>query len=160
LLWQLYRNERNSLDETSSVYVLTVGRLLWLWIGLIPFLFSVEAGLFFLIIALLSHSILAAIASTGWGSWIRDLVSQYRLGSFFSRRMALATALGIPLSLGAGFYIDYWKRLFPAYELYGYSILFFLGCLAGIVGVYYISTIGVSLLISLQNVNSPGLFDG
>jgi len=137
----IYLVEKIRNRRAISVYILAVARLFWILIGLIPFLFSVKAGLVFLIIALLSHSILAAIANTGWGSWMRDLVPQYRLGSFFSRRMALATALGIPFSLGAGFYIDYWKRLFPAYELYGYSILFFLGCLAGIVGVYYISTI-------------------
>ena len=45
-----------------------------------------------------------------------------QLGAFFSKRMSLAKALGIPLSLVAAFYLDYWKKVFPAFELYGYSI--------------------------------------
>jgi MFS family permease len=138
----IYLVEKIRNRRAICVYMLTPARLFWLLIGLIPFLFSIEAGLIILIIALLIRSSLVAIGSTGWSSWMRDLVPQGQLGSFFSKRMTLATALGIPLSLAAGFYIDYWKRLFPtSYELYGYSALFFLGCLAGILGIYVISTI-------------------
>jgi MFS family permease len=72
---------------------------------------------------------------------MRDLIPQDRLGAFFSKRMSLSTALGIPISLAAGFYIDYWKKSYPDFESYGYSILFFFGFLAGMLGVYYLSTI-------------------
>lgn len=72
---------------------------------------------------------------------MRDLLPQDRLGSFFSKRMSLSTGLGIPLSLAAAFYIDYWKREFPSLELHGYSILFMAGIVAGMIGVYFISTI-------------------
>jgi hypothetical protein len=72
---------------------------------------------------------------------MRDLVPQERLGAFFSKRMSLTTALGIPLSLAAGLFLDYWKGLFPSYELYGYSLLFFLGFVAGMLDAYYVSTI-------------------
>jgi len=72
---------------------------------------------------------------------MRDLVPQDRLGSFFSKRMRLSTGLGVVLSLAAAFYIDYWKKAFPNVELYGYSIMFAAGSIAGLVGVYFISTI-------------------
>jgi len=72
---------------------------------------------------------------------MRDLVPQDQLGAFFSRRMRLATGLGIVLYLGAGFYIDFVRKLFPRLELYAYSTLFLLGFLAAMLGVYFISTI-------------------
>lgn len=137
----IYLVEKIRNRKWISVYSLTVARLFWFLIGLIPFLFSVKAGLVAFTIALLARSSLVAIGSTSWNSWMRDLVPKSQLGSFFSKRMSLATALGIPLSLVAAFYLDYWKRVFPASELYGYSILFFSGCLIGLFGIRYISMI-------------------
>jgi hypothetical protein len=135
-LVEKYRNRRSITMYTSAL-----SRIFWLLIALIPFLFSIEVGLIFLIAALLLNSAIASISGCSWNSWMRDLVPQNQLGSFFSKRMRLATGLGIILSLIAGFYIDYWSDLFPDHELYGYSILFFFGFLAGMLGVYFISTI-------------------
>jgi MFS family permease len=137
----IYLVEKYRIRRAITVYATASSRIFWLVIALIPFLFSIEAGLTFLMVALLLYAAFGAIGSSSWNPWMRDLVPQDRLGAFFSKRMSLAARLGIPLSLAAGFYIDYWKKLFPAYELYGYSILFFLGFLAGMLGVYFISTI-------------------
>lgn len=137
----IYLIERYRVRRAITVYATASSRMFWLAIALIPFLFSIEAGLAFLIVALFLYAAFGAIGGSSWNSWMRDLVPEDRLGSFFSKRMSLATGLGIPLSLAAGFYIDYWKKLFPDYELYGYSILFFFGFLAGMLGVYFISTI-------------------
>jgi len=137
----IYLVEKIRNRKLISVYSLTVARLFWLLIGLIPFLFSVKAGLVAFTIAFLVRSSLVAIGSTSWNSWMRDLVPKNQLGTFFSKRMSLATGLGIPLSLVAAFYLDCWKKVFPAFELYGYSILFFSGCLIGLLGIRYISMI-------------------
>jgi MFS family permease len=131
-----YRNRR-----AISMYASAVSRMFLLLIALIPFLFSIETGLIFLIAMLLLHLSFSAIGGCSWNSWMRDLVPEDRLGSFFSKRMSLSMAISIPLSLGAGFYIDYWEKIFPEYELYSYAILFFFGFLAGMLGVYFISTI-------------------
>jgi len=116
-------------------------RIFWLFIALIPFFLSPGAGLVFLLVAVLLHSSLSAVTNCSWNSWMRDLVPQDQLGSFFSKRMRLMTGLGIVLSLTAGFYIDYWKKLFPTNELYAYSILFSTGFLVGMLGVYFMATI-------------------
>ena len=137
----IYLVEKIRNRRTISVYVLSVARLFWIFVGLIPFLFSLEVGLTFLLTALLILSCLVAVGSTSWSSWMRDLVPQDQLGSFFSKRMSLATALGIPVSLAAAFYLDYWKKMFPSYEVHSYSVLFFLGCVAGMLGIYFISKI-------------------
>lgn len=137
----IYLIEKYRVRRAICVTATTSSRIFWLVIALIPFLFSIEAGLTFLIVALFLHAAFGAVGGSSWNSWMHDLVPQDRLGTFFSKRMSLAMTLGIPLSLAAGFYIDYWKKLFPDYELYGYSILFFFGFLAGMLGVYFISTI-------------------
>jgi len=116
-------------------------RMFWLLIALSPLMLPLEAGLKLLIIAILLSGAFGAVSNISWNSWMRDLVPQDRLGSFYSKRMSLSIGLSIPLGLGAGLYIDYWKKLYPNYEIYGYSMLFFLGFLAGMLGVYFISTI-------------------
>ena len=133
--------ERMESRKKISVFASILSRLSWLLIALIPFAFSLEAGLIVLLTAIALNSSFAAVSNCSWNSWMRDLIPQDSLGSFFSRRMFLATVLGIVLSLGASFYIDYGKKLFPEHELYIYAVLFFLGCVAGMIGVYFISTI-------------------
>jgi MFS family permease len=80
------------------------------------------------IVAMILFAGLGAVAGTSWNSWMRDLIPEKILGSFFARRMMLATALGIVLTLLAGFFVDFWKGRFPDDQLYGYSILFLLVC--------------------------------
>ncbi len=137
----IYIVEKYRIRRAICVYSTALSRIFWLVIALIPFLFSIETGLTVLIIALFLHSALGGIGVCGWNSWMRDLVPHDRLGSFFSKRMSLAAIVGSILSLAAAFYIDRWKNVFPEYELYGYSALFFVGFLAGMLGVYFISTI-------------------
>jgi len=146
----IYLVEKYRARRAISVYASALSRIFWLLIALIPFLFSIKAGLTFLVIAILLNAIFAAVSTCSWNSWMRDLLPQERLGSFFSKRMSLATGLGIPLSLAAGIYLDYWKKLLPNYELYGYSVLFFLGFLAGMLGVYFISTIPELRMTSIE----------
>ena len=110
-------------------------------IALLPFLFSRESGPAVLFWALFSNAGFAAISSAAWNPWMRDLVPQDRLGSFFGRRMSLAIAVGIAVSLAAGWYLDAWSKWFPGREVYGYSPIYFGGFLAGIVAVYFLFTI-------------------
>ncbi|HIE32119.1 MAG TPA: MFS transporter, partial [Methanosarcinales archaeon] len=136
----VYLIEKYRVRRAICVYATFLSRILWLIIALIPVLFF-EAGLAVLIAALLLYAILGAVGGTSWNSWMRDLVPQDSLGAFFAKRMGMATALGIVISMAAAFYIDYWETIFPDYELYSYSILFFFGFLAGMLGVYFVSTI-------------------
>jgi len=127
-----------------------VNRLFWLSVAFIPFFFSGTAGLMFLVVAMIIYSVIAAVSNCSWNSWMRDLVPQDQLGSFFSKRMGVSTGLGIVLGLAGAFYIDSWKRAFPDLELHGFSILFAGGVLAGIIGVYYITTIPEPKMASVK----------
>jgi MFS family permease len=122
-----------------AVVTATISRTMWLGIAAIPFFVPSKLGLTVLVIVLLARSIVVPFTSVAWNSWMRDLIPPDRLGSFFARRMRLSVGTGMMLSLGAGFFIDRWKGLFPNLGLQGYSILFFLASLAGLLGVYFIS---------------------
>jgi MFS family permease len=84
-------------------------------------------------------SAFGAISGCSWNSWMRDLIPQNVLGSFFSKRMRIATAVGIVLNIAAAVYLDSWKKYRPELELQGYSILFLLGVGVGVLGVYYLA---------------------
>jgi MFS family permease len=116
-----------------------ISRLFWIPIILIPFLLSPEQGVLALILAIGLYASFSAVSHCGWNSWIRDLIPQDRLGTFFSRRMTLSTGLALIISLAAGFFIDYWGASFPDSATEGYSILFFLGLLGGVVGIFFLA---------------------
>ncbi len=137
----IYLVERIRNRKAISFTASGVNRAFWLSVAFIPFLFSAPSGLSFLVVAMIIYSVISAVSNCSWNSWMRDLVPEDQLGSFFSKRMGVSTGFGIVLSLAAAFYIDYWKRAFPDHELHGYSILFAVGVLAGMIGLYYISTI-------------------
>jgi len=114
-------------------------RLFWLVIVAIPFLFSPQIGLLTLIVAITLYSAFSAVSHCGWNSWMRDLIPQELLGSFFARRLALSTGIALTISLFAAFFIDIWGVRFPDVSIYAYSILFFLGFLGGMVGIYFLA---------------------
>ena len=121
------------------VIAAALSRLCWLIIALIPFLFGAKIGLAILLGSMIVASALGAVSGCSWNSWMRDLIPQSILGSFFSKRMRLATGVGIVLSIAAAFYLDLWKKLLPEYEIQGYSILFLAGLVAGAIGLYFLA---------------------
>ena len=137
-----------------SMSASALSRTSWFFIALIPLLFPMEMGLKLIFVAISFNAVFSAISNSSWNSWMRDLIPEDRLGSFYSRRMMLASILGIPLSLAAAFYLDQWKRLFPNHEIYAYSILFSLGFFAGMIGVYFISTIPEPRMASVEEKTS------
>jgi len=129
------------IRNRRAIVLLTAGlsRICWLLIALIPFLFIEQIGLAVLLGAMIAASAFGAMSGCSWNSWMRDLIPQNMLGSFFSRRMRIATGVGIALSLIAASYLDLWKKLLPKYEIQAYSILFLLGFAAGALGVYFLA---------------------
>lgn len=123
-----------------------VARLFWLVIALIPFLFGPAAAVPVLIAALVLYGSVSAISHCSWNSWIRDLVPEEILGSFFSRRMSLSLALGIVLSLAAGVLIDFVQRNTAFPPLTAYSVIFVGGFVAGLFGIWYMSRIPEPLM--------------
>jgi len=104
-------------------------QLLWFPIALIPlFVVTPSQGAIILLVGLMAiRGILNAVCSAAWNGWIRDLVPQQVLGRFFSRRLAYATMAGIFFSLGAAFFVDFWRGNAPVEDVvigYTYVLLF------------------------------------
>lgn len=137
----IYLIDKLQNRRAVCVYASFLSRIFLLAIASTPFLMPTHLALRLLAGALLLHAAFAAIGGASWNSWMRDLVPENQLGSFFSKRMAITTGLGILISFLAAVYIDLWKKALPAYELYSYSILLLVACIAGLIGVYFVSTI-------------------
>ncbi|WP_342679574.1 MFS transporter [Methanofollis sp. UBA420] len=125
---------RRRLTVTASF----LARSFWVVIAAIPFVVPPSTAVWALVGAMCCYSILSGISHCAWNSWIHDLLPQTEIGDFFSRRMRLSTILAIILSLAAAFFIDFWKTETGG-ELTAYSVLFFGGYIAGMVGVYLLS---------------------
>lgn len=134
----------------------TIMRLCWVFIILIPFFFFGRIALIILLGSLIFASCFNALAACSWNSWMSDLVPKSIMGEFFSRRMRVSVGFGIIISLLASFFIDYWEKSFPAYGLYGYSILFSIGLTAGLIGIYFITKIPEPRMVLNRKKN--GLF--
>ena len=128
------RNRRAIVVITAAL-----SRICWLLIALIPFVFGAKIGLVVLVGSMITASALGAVSGCSWNSWMRDLIPQETLGSFFSKRMRFATGVGIVLSIAAAVYLDFWRKVLPDHELEGYSLLFFSGLIAGAIGVYFLA---------------------
>ena len=122
-----------------AVVAATLSRLCWLLIAISPFIFPAKIAIAVLLILLIAVSAFGAVSGCSWNSWMRDLIPQEILGSFFSKRMRIATGVGIVLSMAAAGFLDYWKKLFAQQEIGGYSILFLVGFAAGMLGVYFLA---------------------
>nr|MBN2276978.1 MFS transporter [candidate division Zixibacteria bacterium] len=134
-----------------SFHVTLVSRLFLLVIALIPFLFSGKIALAVLVLALSLNTSIGAVSLCSWNSWMRDLIPQDRLGTFFSRRMSLSMGLGVILSLAAAAYIDYWSSILPDHGIYAYSLLFAMAWIFGLMDTYFITRIPEPKMLTRPN---------
>lgn len=122
-----------------TVVAAGLSRLCWLVIALSPFLFPAKAAIAVLLVLLIAVSAFGAVSGCSWNSWMRDVIPENVMGSFFSKRMRISTAVGIVLSVLAALYLDVWKKQFIEQELAGYSVLFLLGFAAGVIGLFFLA---------------------
>jgi MFS family permease len=116
-----------------------LSRLCWLIIALSPFIFPAKTAIGVLLVLLIAVSAFGAMSGCSWNSWMRDLIPENIMGSFFSRRMRIATGVGIGVSIVAAVFLDFWKGRFAEQELAGYSVLFFVGFAAGLTGLLFLA---------------------
>ena len=137
--------ERLKMRKALSVATWMGAQATWIPIALIPFFFgglsapSISALLGFVAL----RSLLAAARNANYNSWVRDLVPGDRLGSFFSRRLTLATLASVVFGLSASFFVDYWKSQNPGdAQVYGYTIALLAGAIfLGIAGPVFLSLV-------------------
>jgi MFS family permease len=135
-IWLVQRyNNRRAVAVISSF----LGRFPMLFAGFLPFLFSTALGLKLLLAILFVHYFFGSLAGASWNAWVKDLIPEKRLGSFFSNRTKLVTILSAVLGLAISFLIDFIKVHDAGYLTFAYYAIFFSGGLIGLIGVYWLS---------------------
>ena len=137
----VYLVEQLRVRRPISVYSAFISRTSLLFVALIPFFISDDWRISAVIFLLVVKGSFGAVSQCAWSSWMRDLVPRADRGTIYAKRMSLATGLGMSAALAAGFYIDWAKVEFPAYQTYSYSLLFFVAFLAGMYNVRVIAGI-------------------
>ncbi len=137
----VYLIERIKLRRPITFFACFASRTCLLFIGLAPFVFPPETVLSVLIGGLIAYGIFAAMGTCAWNAWMRDLIPHPQLGQFNARRLTVATFFGTVLTLGAGYFLDRFTQLYPQQEVFGYSALFVLAFLVGMIDEYFIATV-------------------
>ena len=116
-----------------------ISRIFWLVIIVLPWLIPADYRITVFVICLFCHYGLGTIAGCGYNSWMRDLIPQSIMGDYFGKRTAISTAVGVILTLIAGFAVEWLKRTYS--DSLAYVLIFLGGVIAGLTGVYFLSRI-------------------
>ncbi len=131
-IWLVRRfNNRRAIAVICS----TLARTPLLIIASLPLLFN-TASIDLLIFFLFFFYFFGSISGPAWNSWMKDLVPEDSLGTYFARRASYAQTLNAVLSLLMALGVDFVKKRYPQYELFTYAFMFLAAGLFGIYGVY------------------------
>jgi MFS family permease len=137
-IWLVRRfNNRRAVTVIASL----CARLPLIIIGILPFVLNTSGTINLLIFFLFFHYLFGSIAGPSWNAWMKDLVPERSLGSYFSRRSSYTQALNVILSLMLAFIVDYIKSHYPSREIDAYGIMFIVGGIVGIIGALILSRV-------------------
>jgi MFS family permease len=134
-----------------TVYSSLLARIPLLLVSVLPFLYSPSTSLNLLLTFLFFHYFFGAISGCSWTSWMKDLVPEQRLGSYFANRSRKIQILSVLLSLFTAFALDYVKVNNPSFEMKSYAIMFLIGGLCGLYGVYVLTKVPEPKIIQVKN---------
>lgn len=129
-----YRNRR-----AIAVVCALLARFPLLVIGALPLIFSSATTVQVLIFFLFFFYLFGSIAGPTWNSWMKDLVPENKLGSYFSHRGRLTQSLNVILSLLIALLLDFVKKNYPDATLTTYACMFIAGGIIGICSAYFLS---------------------
>lgn len=127
--------ERSRRRKHVALVSSAIGRLLWIPIAFVPWMFpdpSTTRTVVFLALVI-SSFFFQSISACAYASWMRDLIPLETMGRFFGRRLALSTGAGALVALGAGFGLDRAKAMLGPVDAYIPVLL--LGAAIGILGL-------------------------
>ena len=128
--------ERTGLRKAAVVLSSFSSRLFWPLIAAIPWLLPQSWWISMFLLCLLLFFGLGSISNLAFNSWMQDFVPTEIRGDYFGKRMAIATIVGIVVSLLAAGGVDLLKSRFPGVGVY--SVFFLIGSGAGFAGVYFL----------------------
>ena len=122
--------------KTITVITSAFGRLLWIGIALIPYLFK-ESPLAFVLCFYFLSRFVGYLSDPSWTSLVADVVPAKTRGEFFGIRYRLIGIASTVAFVLGGLYLD----IFPKGDLFGFSSLFAAGIAVGLASVYMMSRI-------------------
>lgn len=134
-IWLVRRfNNRRAI----AVYCAFLARIPLIIIGVSVLWFS-NGTLNLLIFFLFFYYFFGSIAGPSWNSWMKDMVPENMLGSYFSRRSRYTQTLNVVLSIILALVLDFIKERYKQYELTTYAIFFIIAGVIGVTGGYILS---------------------
>lgn len=127
--------DRIGLRKLISVVFVTLSRLSLVAAALTPFLVAEHLRVNLFVVFMIVFFLGGAFSGCSWGSMLKDIIPQGRLGSILASKLAAATAVGASLSIVAGFSIDGLTDLIgDAGKSYG--IIFLIAAAIGLFGAF------------------------
>src|SRR4051812_23289249 len=99
-------NNRRAVAVTCAF----LARFPLLIIGSLPLIFSSATTIQVLLFFLFFYYFFGSIAGPSWNSWMKDLVPEKMLGTYFSHRSRLTQILNVIMSLSIAFMLDFVKK--------------------------------------------------
>jgi MFS family permease len=131
-----YNNRRG-----IAVFCSVLARVPLLIIGLLVLFWSEGSSINLLLFFLFFYYMFGAIAGPSWNAWMKDLIPEQSLGSYFAKRSSYMQMLNMGFSLFLALIIDYVKRGQPERELATYAVLLSLAGIVGLVGAFILSIV-------------------
>ncbi|NML22034.1 MFS transporter [Pseudoflavitalea sp. G-6-1-2] len=134
-IWLVRRyNNRRAISVICSL----LARVPLIIIGILPLvagITTIQPVIFFLFF----YYLFASIAGPSWNAWMKDLVPEQLLGTYFAKRARNMQLLNVLLSISLAFFIDHIKDHFASYELMVYAVMFVVAGSVGVIGALVLS---------------------
>jgi MFS family permease len=130
-------NNRRAIVVICSLFA----RIPLLIIGSIAFFSGSNASVRFLIFFLFFYYLFGSIAGPTWNAWMKDLVPEKSLGSYFARRSSYTQMTNVVISLLLAFVVDFIKKHYVGLELETYALMFIAGGIFGITGSFLLANV-------------------
>jgi len=133
--------ERTGLRKHQFLFCMTVSRAMWLLLPLIPLLLPVPSLLAVtaMLVVLGISSLMAALGTPAWYTWMGDLIPRRIRGRYMARRSRLCSPIQIVTVISLGILLDNVTAKDAPETLLGQPVLMVTACIvfvvAGIFGV-------------------------
>ncbi|NUM56162.1 MAG: MFS transporter [Candidatus Hydrogenedentes bacterium] len=130
--------ERYRKRKLLTLYAAAVSRMTWFFIALAPWVVPREYWIPSFLVLLFVHFATGNLTNCAWNSWVRDLVPTPVFGTFFAKRMALATFIGAVLSVAGAIAVDMGKQHYGS-PIGAYTGIFVIAAVSAVVSLFFIA---------------------
>lgn len=140
-----YLIEQTGQRKKLCLLCVTIGRLVWLGIILLPLAIFDPVGdarVWILVGIIFVASLANALAGVAWLSWMSDVVPDKIRGAYFGKRNMIALACGTVALLAGGRFLTEWSERHGESDPTGYMLLFAFGLAMGLIASFLLFRMG------------------